>query len=251
MPTGTGLAPFADVPDSQCRDGLPELVIRRWLQLLADRVVDRSVAATNAAIRGYVAEGRQRLRDDPGRVAAPQNLLQAMLVAADEPASSLDDAHVIGNVRNMLLAGEETTATTLAWMIDLLVRHPEARRRAEAEVRPIAPDPAAFSLDQMERLNYLEGCVHETMRLKPVIPILTLQAIDDTVVSDIAIPRDTPIFVVLRHDGLDARFFARPEAFEPERWLEDAEQPLTPAASRCRSARGRVSAPAGIWRSSK
>ncbi|MFM8292422.1 MAG: cytochrome P450 [Planctomycetia bacterium] len=204
----------------------------RWLKLPADRAVDRSVAAINAAIRGYVAEGRRRLRDDPGRRAAPQNLLEAMIVAADEADSGLDDAHVIGNVMNMLLAGEETTANTLAWMIDLLVRNPAARRRAEEEVRSIAPDPAAFSFDQMERLHYLEGCVHETMRLKPVIPILTLQAIDDTVVGDVAIPRDTTIFVVLRHDSLNGRYFERPEAFEPDRWLAAAAQPLPPAARR-------------------
>lgn len=204
----------------------------RWLKLPADRAVDRSVAAINTAIRDYVAEGRQRLRDEPGRVTAPHNLLEAMLVAADEPGSGLDDAHVIGNVLNMLLAGEETTANTLAWMIDLLVRHPAARQRAEEEVRSIAPDPAAFGFDQMERLTYLEACVHETMRLKPAIPILTLQAVDDTMVGDVAIPRDTPILVVLRHESLSSRSFERPEAFEPERWLEDAAQPFTHAARR-------------------
>lgn len=204
----------------------------RWLKLPADRAVDRSVAAINAAIREYVAEGRRRLHDDPGRVAEPQNLLEAMLVAADEPDSGVDDTHVIGNVLHMLLAGEETTASTLAWMIDLLVRHPAARLRAEEEVRSIAPDPAAFSFDQMERLTYLEACVHETMRLKPVIPIMMLEAIDDTVVGDVAIPRDTTIFVVLRHSSLSDRSFDRPDAFEPERWLDDGEQPFTPAVRR-------------------
>ena len=70
------------------------------------------------------------------------------------------------------------------------------------------------------------------MRLKPVIPILTLQAIHDTVGGDVAIPRDTPILAVLRHDSLSGRHFERPELFEPERWLEEAEQPLTPTARR-------------------
>lgn len=204
----------------------------RWLKLPSDRAVDRSVAVINATIHEYVAGARQRLRDEPGRVAAPQNLLEAMIVAADEPDSGLDDSHVMGNVMNMLLAGEETTANTLAWMIDLLVRNPAARHRAEEEVRSLASDPAAFTFDQMEQLSYLEACIHETMRLKPVIPILTLQAIHDTVVGDVAIPRDTPILAVLRHDSLSGRHFERPESFEPERWLEEAEQPLTPTARR-------------------
>jgi len=67
--------------------------------------------------------------------AAPQNLLEAMVVAADEPGSGIDDAQVAGNVLTMLLAGEDTTANTLAWCIWLLKEHPAALERAQAVMR--------------------------------------------------------------------------------------------------------------------
>jgi cytochrome P450 len=155
-----------------------------------------------------------------------------MIVAADQPDSGLDDRHVAGNVLTMLLAGEDTTANTLAWMIHLLQRNPQALQRVQREVRTLAPDPAAYRFDQMEQLVYLEACASETMRLKPVAPFIALQALRDTVVADVAVPEGTLVWGVLRHDSVSAPHFARPEAFEPERWLDGAPQPLSAAAKR-------------------
>ena len=130
-----------------------------------------------------------------------------MIVAADQPDSGLDDRHVAGNVLTMLLAGEDTTANTLAWMIHLLQRNPQALRRVQHEVRTLAPDPAAYRFDQMEQLVYLEACASETMRLKPVAPFIALQALRDTVVGDVAVPAGTQIWGVLRHDSVSAAAF--------------------------------------------
>ena len=204
----------------------------RWFRLEADRELERSVAVINATILEFVAQARQRLRDDPARREQPRNLLEAMIVAADQPDSGLGDRQIAGNVLTMLLAGEDTTANTLAWMIHLLHRHPDALRRAQDEVRRLAPDPAACDFDRMEQLVYLEACASETMRLKPVAPFIALQALRDTVVGDVAVPEGTPIWGVLRHDSVSERHFPRPQAFEPERWLDAAPQPLDAAAKR-------------------
>ena len=204
----------------------------RWFKLESDRELERSVAVINATIFDFVAQARQRLRDEPALRQQPRNLLEAMIVAADQPGSGLDDRHVAGNVLTMLLAGEDTTANTLAWMIHLLHRNPAALQRVQQEVRTLAPDPAAYSFDQMEQLTFLEACASETMRLKPVAPFIALQALRDTVVGDVAVPEGTQVWGVLRHDSVSERLFERPGAFEPQRWLDDAAQPLTAPARR-------------------
>jgi cytochrome P450 len=188
----------------------------RWFKLQSDRDLDRSVAVINRTILEFVAQARQQLQDDPALRAQPRNLLQAMIAAADEPGSGLGDAQVAGNVLTMLLAGEDTTANTLAWMIHLLQRHPEALQRVRDEVRRVAPDPAAYRFEQMEQLVYLEACASETMRLKPVAPFIALQALRDTVVGDVAVPERTQLWGVLRHDtGLPPRTLAGRNAVEP------------------------------------
>ena len=204
----------------------------RWFKRPADRELEHSVAVINATILDFVAQARQRLRDDPARREPPRNLLEAMITAADLPDSGLGDRQVAGNVLTMLLAGEDTTANTLAWMIHLLHRHPDALRRAQQEVRRLAPDPLSYGFDQMEQLVYLEACASETMRLKPVAPFIALQALRDSVVGDVAVPQGTQVWGVLRHDSVSERHFVRPQAFEPERWLEGSPQPLGSAAKR-------------------
>jgi cytochrome P450 len=70
------------------------------------------------------------------------------------------------------------------------------------------------------------------MRLKPVAPFIALKALRDSVVGDVAVPRGTQMWGVLRRDSVSERHFARPAEFEPQRWLDDAAPPLSAAAKR-------------------
>jgi cytochrome P450 len=203
----------------------------RFVKSSADRQLERSVAAVNEAIAGFIAQARARLADDPARRAHPPNLLESMIVAADEGGSGVTDREVAGNVLTMLLAGEDTTANTLAWMLWLLFQNPQALQRAQAEVRSLAPDSAAFTPEQMASLDYLEACAHETMRLKPVAPFQVIEALRDTVVAGIHVPAGTGVWCVMRSDSVSDRYFPNPQAFEPERWLAEGASPHQAASS--------------------
>ena len=190
----------------------------RWWKSRADRELDRSVAAVSAAIQGFVAAARARLQD-PARRAEPKNLLEAMIVAADDPQSGITASEVHGNVLTMLLAGEDTTANTLAWAIWLLFRHPECLARARAEIDARAGDPAAWTIDAFAELDYLEACANETLRLRPVVPFIMLQALREASVAGIRVPVDTLIWGALRSDSLREEYFEDALLFRPERWL--------------------------------
>ncbi len=191
----------------------------RWLRTPAVRELERSMAAVNEAVQGFVAAARARLQADPARRAKPPNLLEAMLVAADEPASGIDDAQVAGNVLTMLLAGEDTTANTLAWMIHLLWQHPAALARATDEVRRVVGRDEAPTLEQLAALDYVEACAHETMRLKPVAPLIGLQALRDTVVGDVEVSQGMVLINLMRRDSVSETHLPDAAAFEPARWL--------------------------------
>ncbi len=204
----------------------------RYFKRASDRALEASVAVIKNTIEDFVVQARQRLRDDPPLHQQPRNLLEAMIIAADQPDSGLGDRQVVGNVLTMLLAGEDTTANTLAWMIYLLKQNPTALQRVQDEVRTLAPDPSQFTMELMDSLVYLEACASETMRLKPVAPFMPLQALRDTQVGDVKVVRGDIIWGVLRHDSVREPYFAKPDAFLPERWLADAPNPLTPEAKR-------------------
>ena len=191
----------------------------RVVKLPSDHRLDRALKAVNSAIDGFIATARARLAADPARRAAPQNLLEAMVLAADQPDSGIDDAQVAGNVMTMLLAGEDTTANTLAWCIWLLHRHPGALARATAEVRGVMAGGGPLKLEHLAQLDFVEACMNETMRLKPVAPMLPQQAVRDTVLGDVAVPAGSVVIGLLRHDSIDDQFVPDARRFMPERWL--------------------------------
>jgi cytochrome P450 len=192
----------------------------RLLRMPADRRVDAHLAALRQAVQGFIAQARARLAADPSLRAQPGNLIEAMLVARDTPGSGLTDEDVSGNVLTALLAGEDTTANTLAWMIHLLWRNPAALARARDEVRTVlGNDRLPTRLDQVAALAYVEACAHEAMRLKPVAPLLAQQAQKDVVIAGIEVPRGTLLMFLMRAGAMDSRHFPDPHRFEPGRWL--------------------------------
>jgi cytochrome P450 len=193
----------------------------RYVRLPADRALERHLDALQRAVDGFIADARQRMRDDPARRAAPTNLIEAMIAARDTDGSGVDDADVAGNVLTMLLAGEDTTANTLAWMIWLLSRNPAALERACNEVRAVlGAERLPSRYEQLGALPYVEACANETMRLKPVAPILIVEAVRDTVVADVAVPAGQLLMCLMRPPAIDERYFPDPQSFEPARWLE-------------------------------
>ena len=192
----------------------------RHVKLPADHRLDRHLQAFHAAVRDFIAAARERIRTNPTLRQHPTNLIEAMIAARDQPDNALTDEDVAANVGTMLLAGEDTTANTLAWMLYLLSRHPWALERATAEVRrALGEDRVVTRLEQLDALEFVEACSHETMRLKPVAPLLPHQATRDTVVGGVAVPRGTLCIFLMRAGPTDPRHFERPQVFDPERWL--------------------------------
>lgn len=214
--------------------------IWHYIRLPADRALDTHLVELNRAVEGFIAQARRRIDRDPALRERPANLIEAMIAARDTEGSGVDDADVAGNVLTMLLAGEDTTANTLAWMIYLLSRHPQAMQRARDEVRDvIGAQPLPTQYEQIPALAFVEACAHETMRLKPVAPIIIQQAVRDTVVAGIEVPAGTPVMCLMRPGATDERNFPGAQAFDPARWLADA----TPA--KAASSTKRVAMPFG------
>ena len=195
----------------------------RWWTTQADRQLAVSMVEVKRAVHDFIAQARARLAADPLLREQPGNLLEAMLVAADQPDSGITDTAVAGNVLGMLLAGEDTTANTLAWMIHLLWRHPLALARATEEVRRVtgnlAGNATELTLEHLAALDYVEACAHETMRLKPVAPLNGMVALRDSVVGDVQLRTGTMLICLTRHDSLAESQLPQATQFQPERWL--------------------------------
>lgn len=189
----------------------------RYIKLPKDREFERSLHVVQQHVHALIERTRKRMDSLPPM--HPHNLLEAMLQSGAQPGSQITDDIIFANVMTVLLAGEDTTAHTLAWTMYFLGTRPEIQPRMHAAaVEALGQARVCSTFDDVKRLDFFEAVAHEATRLKPVVPALYLETVTDTVLGDVALPPGTPIFFLLRPPMLDGGHFADPAAFMPERW---------------------------------
>lgn len=191
-----------------------------FVKMPADRALEESLTFVHQAIRGYIAHSRARLANDPELAAHPTNFLEAMLAARDVEGAEFTDEEISGNVLTMLLGGEDSTASTMAWMFHFLTEYPDIQARAQAEVDEVlGKGEMLTNYRDHERLPYIEAVAFEAIRLKSVFPVLFLGTNQDVELGGVQIPAGTAIFLLTRQCGMQEQAFASPHQFLPERWM--------------------------------
>jgi len=191
----------------------------RFIRLPSDRRLDRCVAELKDWLASLVTDARSRMAGDPE--GAPRNFLEAMLVARDAAGLPFSNEMIFGNLVNMLLAGEDTTAYTLAWTVHQLCESRSSVDSLGDELDRVLGERAVpSSVELTDRLPYSAAVANETMRLRPVAPLIFLESIVDTQLDDVRLPAGTAVLVATRPPALDSSHFGHPARFQPERWLE-------------------------------
>ncbi|ATZ51934.1 hypothetical protein BCIN_07g04800 [Botrytis cinerea B05.10] len=128
----------------------------------------------------------------------------------------------------VLLAGRDTTASTLSWTFYELARHPEVFRKLREEIISKVGLVEAPTYQHLKDMKYLQNVMHETLRLYPVVPFNVRLALKDTTLpvgggpdglSPMGILKDTPIgystLIMQRRDDLTPDVMS----FNPDRWF--------------------------------
>jgi cytochrome P450 len=166
------------------------------------RRMRRRMAAVDAIVLEEVAERRAAGDLDQ------DDVLGMFLRAADEQGAPMPDAELCDAMRTLLLGGHETTASTLAWILERVTRHPAELARLQTAARAGDDD-------------HLDAVIKEAMRLRPVFPITGRLAAEDFVLGDLTIPAGTLVVpqITLVHRRPD--LYPDPLAFRPQRFLDE------------------------------
>jgi cytochrome P450 len=192
----------------------------RYFKLPVDHEVDKSASDIEQTVAGFIKDARERIAQQPHLRQKPSNMLEAMIVASEDPESGFTDQELISNAILSVVGGEDTTANSIAWMIDLLAQNPAAAAALTAEADAVLGDDVlARDWEMMKQFPYLEAAHNETQRLRTVAPIIGLVSNSDCVVADTFVPKNTAIFVSTSGEGLDEAKFPQNEVFRPERWI--------------------------------
>lgn len=160
-------------------------------------VIDRQLYA---AIRARRAAGTR-----PGAT----DVMSLLVASRDADGHALTDRELRDELLSLILAGHETTANSLAWTFERLLRTPSAYDRLRDTVRS----------HSAEADGYVEATVHEAMRVRPVIPMVVRLVKRPWRLGDYVIPANMPLAVsiVALHHRED--IYPEPHAFRPERFL--------------------------------
>jgi cytochrome P450 len=152
-----------------------------------------------------VIKARRRAADLDER----RDILSLLLQARTEEGEALSDKELRDELLTLVLAGHETTANSLAWAWERLVRSPDAHASLLSAVR--GGDGAE---------EWVEATIQEAMRSRPVIPMIGRRVQVPWRLGDHGVPAGTPVTmsILLVHHRED--LYPDPFAFRPERWLD-------------------------------
>jgi cytochrome P450 len=182
---------------------------QRLMQLIEE--VDTALYAAIAYRRKAGTEGRP-------------DILSMLIDARDEDGQSMTDVELRDELITMLVAGHETTATSLSWTFHRILQHPEVIEKLKAELRSVAGN-GAVAPAQINKLDYLDATIKEAQRLIPIVPIVGRKIHEPMRIGG----RDLPAGVIaapciyLTHHRAD--IWPDPNRFDPDRFLARRPSP--------------------------
>lgn len=192
-------------------------MIPTWLPTPGNRRLGQAIRRLDEVVYDIIRE--RRAGEDRG------DLLSMLLLARDDQGAGMSERQVRDEVMTLLLAGHETTALTLSWAFMLLDRHSQARERLGAELATVLGDIPAAPED-VPALPFTQAVINETLRLYPPAYVTGREAVRTTSIAGVPIPKNHIVLVSMFATHRDPRFFAAPDAFRPERWLDGLEKRL-------------------------
>ncbi|GAA2804188.1 hypothetical protein GCM10010441_31240 [Kitasatospora paracochleata] len=155
--------------------------------------------------------------------AETEDLLGLLATARDEDGGQLDATELREQVLVFLLAGHETTATSLTFALHLLGLHPKEQERAREEVDRVLAGGRRPTAEDYNALPYTTQVLKEAMRLFPAAPAIGRRSVAETVIGGVTVPAGSDVlvspYVTHRHPA----HWEDPERFDPDRFTPERE----------------------------
>lgn len=186
----------------------------RVIKRQCDKELDVSLAFVRKAVMQFIRTTKEHLPTEH----EPHNILEALLLAKDEQGQAFSEEVIYGNVITLLLAGEDTTANTLAWAVYHLTQNPSLQSTLREEITRNYPCEGRLQWQDIDNFPLTFGACQEALRLEPTAPFLFLEPLGDEVIDGVYIPKGTTVVVLLAAGNHDETLFKDSNQFNPGRW---------------------------------
>ncbi len=155
---------------------------------------------------------------------ARNDVLELLLAARDEAGEPMRRAQLRDELMTLLLAGHETTATGLAWTVHRILSEDGVLARLRAEVDGITAG-GHVAVDQVGRLEYLDGVIKETLRMNPVIPDVLRLVKRRLRIGGVDLPAGVAVAPNIHAAHRRPEAWPEPDRFHPERFVGTRPSP--------------------------
>lgn len=173
--------------------------------------------------RKWLDEHILAILQDARRGARSGGLLARLLDARDESGTPLSDQELVDNLRLLAFAGHDTTASTIAWTVVTLARHPEHWDRLVEEAQRV--DVELSSPQALRSFPFAEALFRESLRMYPptaLVPRITTEPLS---LYGHEIPAGVALSLFICSLVRDPETFKDPDRYDPSRWLDRPTPP--------------------------
>lgn len=140
----------------------------------------------------------------------------------DGTISNFSDLQLTMIILDMFIAGSQTTSITLDLALMMMVLRPDIQEKVHKDIDAVLGDAQLPTLNDKTQLSYVEAVLMEVARFFHIVPISgPRRALKSTKLGGYTIPKNTTILIGLRTVQMDKEYWGDPEAFRPERFLDE------------------------------
>ncbi|MEL7428096.1 MAG: cytochrome P450, partial [Bacteroidota bacterium] len=196
------------------------LPVWRWWKSRSDREFDDALRYIRSSVQGFIDAAKRTLLQGEQKEHQASNFLEALLL--EQRDHNLDEADIFSAAFTLLLAGEDTTANSIAWALFLLAQNPPIVEELRDEAKQVYGEALVpSSIQQYQQLKLAEAVALEVIRLKPTSPQLVLQSQSRVEVGGLELPAGTNVILQNRIAQVQEKYFSEADAFRPHRWLNE------------------------------
>lgn len=210
----------------------PLFRLKRMLNVGTERVIATNLREMDTLVARIIArkQAEHNARGDAQASAHTDesdkfvDLLGMYIDHAERAGETITSAELRDHVLNFIIAGRDTTACGLSWLVYEFSRSPEAEERAREEVLAHVGSDAPPDYESVKNLHWLHACFAETLRLHPSVPLDSKCLINDDVMPNgVRVPARTVIAYAPYLFGRSLELWG-PDAteFRPDRWLDES-----------------------------
>ncbi|MCE3051849.1 hypothetical protein HAX54_050984 [Datura stramonium] len=234
---------FPDVPFSKAMDDaeeailvrhiMPEVIwrLQKLLRIGEEKKLIKAWETMDTVIGSYISKKRAELKTNQLKEEDAEgfDLLTFYLKEGQNLGVNCDDRFLRDTILNLMIAGRDTTSSSLTWFIWLVTKNPQVEKKLREEINSIIPEEEEhgkwrlFNVHELNKSVYLHGALCESLRLYPPVPIQHKEPLqEDTLPSGHKVhPKMKILFSLYAMGRMEFIWGKDCLEFKPERWISE------------------------------